>query len=187
MQLMNTKDGYGWIAIVLHWVAAVAVITMLVIGFRADMLGDAGDRAGRSELMGWHLGLGAIFLLVLLARVVSSWVQTRPEPVQQAKPLMTLAAATHQLLLIAILIQIFSGPLAVWSGGRAIDVFGLFSIPTPFAERNEGAHEFAELLHAVGRWGFIVLISLHVLGVLKHQLIDKRNLLRRMLAPPARG
>lgn len=187
MQLMNTKDGYGWIAIVLHWVAAAAVIAMLVIGFRADMLGDAGDRAGRSELMGWHLGLGAIFLLVLLARVISSWVQIKPVPIEQAKPLMALAAVTHQLLLIAILIQIVSGPLAVWSGGRAIEVFDLFSIASPFAERSEGAHESAELLHAVGRWGFIVLISLHVLGVLKHQLIDKRDLLRRMLTPPARS
>lgn len=187
MQWTNTKEGYGWITIILHWIAAIAVITMLVIGFRADMLGDAGDRAGRSALMSWHLALGAIFLLVLLGRVVSSWVQTKPAPVRQAKPLMALAAVNHQLLLIAILIQIASGPLAVWSGGRPVNVFDWFAIPSPFAERNEAAHELAEVLHAVGRWSLVVLISLHVLGVLKHVVIDKYNIVRRMLSPPKRA
>jgi len=96
---------------------------------------------------------------------------------------MLLATATHQLLLLAILIQIVSGPLAIWSGGRAINVFDVVSIPSPFAERNQGVHEFAELLHAIGRWSLIVLGSLHVLAVLKHTFIDKDGVLRRMLTP----
>lgn len=183
MSWTNSKSGYGWLSITLHWTAAIIIVTMLIIGFRAEMLGDANDRAGRSAVMAWHIGLGALLWLVLFARVIFSWLQPKPAPVEQPRHLMWLASATHQLLLIAILVQIVSGPLAVWSGGRAINVFDLFSIPSPFTERNQGVHEMAEVLHGIGRWAIIVLGSLHILAVVKHTLIDKDRVLQRMLAP----
>jgi len=187
MQWLNDARTYGWLSIGLHWLAAVAVFVMLYLGFSAEMAEEAGDREGRAALMGLHISFGAAFALILLARVASSWFQPRPAPVEQAPPLQLLARATHQLLLLAILIQVVSGPLAVWSGGRAINVFSLFAIPSPFAERNEGVHEVAEVLHAIGRWTLIVLVSLHVLGALKHAVIDRDGVMRRMLAPGKAG
>lgn len=183
MQWINDKQSYGWLAIALHWIVVAIVITMLVIGFSADSAGDAGDRARRSELMALHVSLGATFALILLARVVSSYVQPRPAPAEQAPIFQFIARATHQVLLIAILIQIVSGPLAVWSGGNPIRVFDLFAIPSPFAERNEGVHEIAEVLHAIGRWALVAFITLHVLGVVKHVFINRDGLLERMIAP----
>ena len=183
MQWINSKNGYGWLSIALHWLAAIIVIALLVSGFRADFAGEAGDRAARSALMGLHVGIGGAFALVLLARVFASYAQPRPTPPEQTPILKFLSSATHQVLLIAILIQVISGPLAIWSGGRAINVFDLFSIPSPFAERNQGVHEFAELLHAIGRWAIVGALSLHVLGALKHALIDRDGVLKRMLAP----
>lgn len=186
MQWINTERGYGWLTITLHWLTVVAIILMLTIGFRAEMLEEAGDREGRAAAMAWHIGFGAILFPILLARVLTSWFQRRPTPIEQPQAFKLLASATHQLLLIAILIQIVSGPLAVWSGGRAINVFDAFAIPSPFAERHEGAHEFAELLHAIGRWSIIVLGSLHILAVVKHTFIDKDGVLQRMLTPQAK-
>lgn len=182
MQWTNTEAGYGWIAIALHWLAVVAIVLMLVTGFQAEALGEAGDREGRAAMMGLHIGFGASFLLLLAARVASSWLQVRPAPIEQPRPFKLLASATHQILLLAILIQIISGPLAVWSGGRAINVFDAFAIPSPFAVRNEGVHEFAELLHAIGRWTIIVAGSLHVLAVVKHALFGG-GIMQRMLSP----
>ena len=183
MQWINDRQSYGWLSIALHWLAAAAILFMLWSGFSADFAEDAGDRAARTAFMGLHIGFGASVALLLLARVVASYAQPRPAAPEQAPALKLLATATHQLLLVAILIQIVSGPLAVWSGGRPINVFGWFAIPGPFAERNEGVHEFAELMHAIGRWTLVVLISLHVLGALKHALIDRDGVLQRMLAP----
>ncbi len=186
MQWTNSKDGYGGLSIALHWLAALAVILMLVTGFRADMAADAGDRATRAAVMGWHISLGASFFLILLVRVVSSYLQPRPAPPEQAPWLRLVSAATHQILLLGILVQIVSGPLAIWSGGRAINVFDVISIPSPFAERNQGIHEIAELMHAVGRWALIIFIGLHVLGALKHIFVDRDGVMRRMLTPPKR-
>jgi cytochrome b561 len=184
MQWTNSKDGYGWIAISLHWLAFVAILLMLTTGFRAEFLGDAGDREGRAAAMAWHISFGASFVLILLARILSSYLQPKPAPVEQSKELMFLATATHQILLLAILIQIISGPLAVWSGGRAINVFDLFAIPSPFAARNEGIHEAAELMHAIGRWTIIIAASLHILAVVKHTLFGD-GIIQRMLSPRA--
>ncbi len=66
-------------------------------------------------------------------------------------------------------------------------MFGAFTLPSPFSTRNEGVHELAELLHAVGRWSLIVLGSLHILAVVKHSWIDKDRVLQRMLTPPRRS
>ncbi|MBK8544513.1 MAG: cytochrome b/b6 domain-containing protein [Caulobacteraceae bacterium] len=126
MQWINSKSGYGWLSIALHWLAAIAVIVMLVTGFQAAFAGDAGDRAARSALMGLHISVGASVALLLLARVLSNYGQPRPAPPEQAPVLKFLSSATHQVLLLAILVQVISGPLAVWSGGRAVNVFGLF-------------------------------------------------------------
>ena len=182
MQWINDKRSYGWLSIGLHWLAAIGIALLLVTGFRADFAGEAGDREARALLMGWHISLGATFALVFLARVASSYAQPRPTPPEQAPILKFLSSATHQLLLIAILIQVISGPLAIWSGGRAINVFDVLSIPSPFAARNEGVHEFAELMHAIGRWAIVGLLSLHILGALKHVMMDENSEFR-MLTP----
>lgn len=186
MQVTNTERGYGWVAIALHWIAVVAIVIMFITGFRADMASEAGDREARAMLMGWHISVGASVALILLARVASSYLQPRPTPIAQPKLFQTLATLTHQLLLLAIVIQVISGPLAIWSGGRAINVFDALAIPSPFAERNEGVHEFAELLHAIGRWAIIVLGALHIAGAIKHT-IENRAYLGRILSPPKKA
>lgn len=179
--LTNTRQAYGWLTIALHWLAAAVILYMLWSGFNAEWAGEAGDRARRSALMGLHIGVGASMALILLARVIAHYVQPAPEPPAQPRPLAILATVVHHALLIGIVLQIISGPLAVWSGGRAIDVFGLLSIPTPFAARNDGVHEAAELIHGIGRWTIIAALMLHLAGVLKHAFLDRDGVLGRML------
>jgi cytochrome b561 len=185
MQWSNTKSGYGWLSIALHWFAALGVLLMLTIGLRADALGEAGDRAGRAAAMGWHISVGATLIVFLLARIIAHYAQPQPEAPPQPRALNLLSSATHNLLLLAILLLILSGPMAVWTGGRAINVWNVISLPSPFAARNEGAHELAETVHAVGRYMLYVLIPLHLIGVAKHVFIDKDGVLGRMLSPKA--
>jgi cytochrome b561 len=187
MQWTNTKNGYGLITITLHWIAVVGIITMLLIGWRAEALQEAGDRAGRGAAMGWHVAIGSVLVLILLVRVVQHYVQKQPDDPPQPKALNVIANLNHNLLLLAILILIVSGPLTVWSAARPINFAGVLPIPSPFAERNTPVHEFAEQAHAVGRYMLYVLIPLHLLGVVKHVVIDKDGVLQRMLAPAKDG
>lgn len=183
MQLTNTDKGYGWASILLHWLAAIGVLTMLAIGLRADALEEAHDHAGHIAFMGWHISIGASLLVIALLRVFAHYAQRQPDPPAQPPPLRIIARATHHLLLLAILILFVSGPLTVWSGGRPIRIWDAIALPSPFAARNEGVHEFAENLHAVGRYMLYVLVPLHVAGALKHLLIDRDTVFKRMLVP----
>jgi cytochrome b561 len=183
MSLMNTQDRYGWLSIALHWVAAFGVVAMFATGTQAYLAGEAGDRAARSATLGLHISIGATLFVFFAARVALHYSQMRPEKPTQAKWLNTLSSIVQHTLLMAILIQIVSGPLAVWSGGRDIHAFDLFTLPSPFAERNEGVHEFAEVLHTIGRVLILVLLPLHVLGALKHLVLDRDGVFSRMLWP----
>lgn len=182
MQWTNTKSGYGLVTIVLHWLAAAGIVAMLLIGWTAESLEEAGDREGRGVWMGVHVALGSALALFLLARMVQHYVQRQPAEPAQPRILNIIAAANHNLLLLAILILIVSGPLTVWTAGRPTHVAGVLPLPSPF-ERNESAHELAEQAHAVGRYMLYVLIPLHVLGAAKHAFLDRDGVLMRMLRP----
>jgi cytochrome b561 len=185
MTWTNSQERYGWLAIALHWIAAVGVIAMLTTGIQAYLAEAAGDRAARGAAMGLHISIGATFFAFFAARIIAPYMQPRPMKPKQAAWLNRVASATQHLLLVALLIQIISGPLAVWSGGRAINVFDVVSFPSPFAAAHEGVHEAAEIAHAVGRFTILVLLPLHVLGALKHLIIDRDGAFSRMLWPRA--
>jgi cytochrome b561 len=185
MSLMNTQDRYGWLTIALHWIAAVGVIAMFTTGVQAYLAEEAGNRAARGAAMGLHISIGATLFVFFLARVALHYTQVRPEKPAQSKLLNTLSTIVQHTLLIAILIQIVSGPLAVWSGGRAINMFDFVSLPSPFPARNEAVHEFAETLHVIGRLLILVLLPVHVLGALKHLVLDRDSVFSRILWPRA--
>lgn len=182
MQWKNSREAYGFITIALHWIAAIGILVMFAIGLRADALGEAGDRAGRGEAMGWHVGIGSVLALILIARIVQHYTQKQPVDAPQPRFLNLIANLNHHLLLLAILILVISGPLTIWTAGRPINFAGVLPLPSPF-ERSEDAHEFFEEMHALGRYMLYVLIPLHLLGVIKHVFIDKDGVLMRMLKP----
>lgn len=181
MQWINTKQSYGWLSIVLHWLAAFSVIYMLWLGFQMDSADEAHNRALHHSLEELHISFGMTVILILAARVFASYAQPRPDAPEQAAPLKFLSAATHQILLLLILTQIITGPLLDWVGAHPIQVWNWFAIPSPFHERHRDWREVLETIHANTRWIFVALISLHVLGALKHAMIDRDGMMRRML------
>jgi len=167
----------------LHWLAVAALLCMLWTGFNADWAEDAHNRLARVSFLALHLSFGLSVLLILLARVAASYAQVRPEAPRQSAPLKMLAGATHHLLLLTVLVQIVTGPLMVWVMARPLAVWNWFSIPSPFKEPNHDVHEILANVHDVGRWALVVLIGLHVLGALKHVLVDRDGSFQRILRP----
>lgn len=188
MQWINTKQGYGWLSIILHWLAAGSVIYLLYLGFQMDGADEAHNRQLHHSLEELHISFGMTVILILAARVFASAAQPRPDAPEQAAPLKLAAAATHVLLLALILAQIITGPLMEWVGAHPVQVWNWFAIPSPFHERHRDWHEVLEFVHANTRWIFVGVIALHVLGALKHAMIDRDGVLRRMLiAGPAKA
>jgi cytochrome b561 len=183
MALTNTRESYGWLAIALHWIAAAGVIAMLTTGVLAGNAEHAHDRAGHSALMALHVSTGMTLLAFFAARIALHYGQPSPVKPPQAPWLNIVASLTQHLLLLALLLQIVSGPLMVWSGAHAINVFDIVHLPSPFAARDRGVHQIANLAHLIGRWMFFTILPLHVLGALKHLVLDRDGVFLRMLWP----
>ena len=180
----NSEKGYGWVAVLLHWIVAVGFITLYFLGEAYEHA--KADNLPREEVLAairLHISFGAVFFLFFAVRVVSHFKQKKPEALGGPAPLNLLAKIIQWSFLAVIVAQIITGPLAVWSGGRDIGVFDWFSIPTPFDGKIEWLHELCEVIHVFAPSLFWPLLILHVAGALKHLVIDRDGTVKRMIIP----
>jgi cytochrome b561 len=178
MSLTNTRAAYGWIAIALHWISAVGVTALYFLG---EQMEDAADRAEKIAARDLHVSVAMLLIAFLAARLFWTASQPSPQPIEQSRALRVVARAVQGLFLLMIAMLIVTGPLAVWSTGRPLQVFDLFAVPSPFVTRVDWLHEACEQIHGAATKLFWPLIALHVAGVLKHLVYDRDRTLQRML------
>jgi len=177
--LTDTKKGYGLISIALHWIVAAAIIFLFTSGQIFEELGRSD--AGRTLRM-VHVSIGAIAAAFFIARFVWRLAQGAPDKGDEPVPLYLLAKAIQWALLLAPLGLVISGFLAVWSGGRDVSLFGLLAIPAPIAESAD-LHETMEEVHEFFANLMLPLVALHVLGGLKHLIINRDGVMKRIFVP----
>jgi cytochrome b561 len=164
----DTRSGYGWLSITLHWLAAILVLTMWTLGTMAQT--DVQDDAAWYAHL--HMSIGASAYVLLWARILWRFAVGHPAPHPgQSAMLFPLAKAFHYLFLIAIGVMLLSGPLMVWSGGDAIEVFA-WAIPSPFAPLS-GLHDLLRRVHGVTASVIILGVLLHILAALKHIVFNR--------------
>jgi cytochrome b561 len=164
----DTRNGYGWVSIAAHWLTAIVVLTMWVLGnmSQTDVQDDA---AWYAHL---HMSIGVSAYLLLWARILWRFAVGHPSPHPgQSALLFPVAKAFHYLFLIAIGVMLLSGPLMVWSGGDAVEVFA-FAIPSPFAPWPD-LHDLLRRVHGVTASIIILGVLLHILAALKHIVINR--------------
>ena len=177
--LNDSTKGYGLISIALHWIVAALVVFLYVSGEMFDGL-PRGEEA--RALRALHNSVGAMASVFFVGRFVWRLMQGTPQKSAQSAWLNVLALIVQWGLLMAILGAVVTGFGAIWSGGRAVDVFGLLSIPSPMAA-NGTLHRAMEEVHEFCTHIMLPLAALHVLGAIKHAVIDRDGLVRRMLVP----
>ena len=168
MRWKDPRSGYGWVSIAAHWFTAVVVLTMWTLGTMSQTDVQA-DSAWYAHL---HMSLGVSAYLLLWGRILWRFAVGHPAPHPgQSALLFPVAKAFHYLFLIAIGLMLLSGPLMVWSGGDAIEVFA-FAIPSPFAP-SSGLHDLLRRIHGVTASIIILGAILHILAALKHIVFNR--------------
>jgi len=178
MSIGNTRRAYGWAAIGLHWISAGAMLALYLLGERME---EASGRSAKLAAQDLHVSVGVLLFAFLAARLLWSASQPKPSPLEPNRWFQMAAKTVQGLFLLMIAVLLVTGPLAIWSAARPIEVFDLFSIPSPFPTRVDWLHEAAEEIHGVASKLFWPLIALHVAGALKHLVIDRDGTLQRML------
>jgi len=181
MRLSNSHTHFGLISILLHWIMAILLVGLYLLGdYMVDL--DYYDDWYHSA-PGWHKSTGMIVVGLLLLRLGWKLTQLRPMPLVSYKVWeVKLAGLVHHSFYLLMFIMTISGYFISTAKNAAIDVFGWFSIPA-ITELSKTQAELAATIHEASTTVFIVLVVLHIMAALKHQFIDKDKTLIRMLKP----
>ncbi len=177
MALRNTQFEYGSVAKWLHWLVALGIFALIVLGLLQSDMDSGPQRAGIREL---HGSIALLVLALMIVRLAWRWNNETPaHPGGIPGWQRASAMLVHGAIYIAVFVQLVSGALAVATGGKPLAFFGLFSIPLPIAKSRDG-HEFWEEIHEAGWIAIALLVAVHVLAALYHHLILKNDVLKRM-------
>lgn len=178
MRWGNYGDGWGAVAIALHWLSALAVFGLFGLGLWMTGLDyyDSWYRKGPDL----HRSIGVLLFIATLFRLSWRHLSSPPSALASHRPWERLGAGvTHALLYLSLFAIMLSGYLISTADGRSIAVFDWFSLPaTLTGERHE---DLAGEVHLLLAWSLIGLVVLHAGAALKHHLIDRDRTLRRML------
>lgn len=192
MQFRNTRSGYGSIAIAFHWTMAVLFAGLFALG--KVMTGLVPTDPGTFALYQWHKSFGFVVLALVVARLL--WRLANPAPALPTK--MTwferLAAGLGHAGLYALMLALpLSGWLLVSASPWGIPTILFDVLPIPHLPLPEGLGDKAtaesrlKVVHELLANGLLLLVLLHVAAALKHHLLNRDDVLVRMVSTrPAR-
>lgn len=175
--LKNSQNGYGWIAIGLHWLMAIGVFGMFGLGLYMVEL-TYYDRWYHGSLE-THKAIGVLVFLTLSVRLLWRLVNVSPRGLSDNTFENRIAHGMHWLLYGLLFFLVTSGYLISTADGRSVDVFGWFSVPATLT----GEHQEDTFggIHEILAWLVIGSAALHALAALKHHFVNKDKTLKRML------
>lgn len=175
---------YSTVAIALHWLLALLVLTQIYVGWT---FGDMPRGPERGEWFAWHKTLGVTILLLTVVRL--GWrIANPPPPFPAEMPAWQKLSANvvHWAFYAVILGLALTGWAAISTGGAAqtsATTELVAGIPWPFIPGlPRDWHEPFEIGHDALVKVTYALLAAHVGAALYHQFIEKSPTANRM--PP---
>jgi cytochrome b561 len=164
----------------LHWISAVMIIAMLAVGTIMVRVNDTGIRF---DLYQSHKAFGIVVLSVTALRLLTRLMLAPRGPAVPGPRWQSFAAsAAHGALYLLIAGVALSG----WTMASATplpvptSVFGLFELPA-IVPRDLETYKLAKTWHGWLTKALLAVVLLHVLAALKHHVINRDDVLRRMI------
>lgn len=175
----NTKTDWGWPAKTLHWLGAILILLLLGHGWWMTHLAARPDRLAHYA---GHAGLGYDLLALLILRLLWRWIHMVPALPAELAPWERLSAKAGHFGLYLLM---FASTLTGWALAGTFrtpldkDAFGL-PVPSIVISADRAVHHFYEDWHRWLSYALAVLVVIHVAGALRHHLIKRSNVMRRM-------
>lgn len=170
---------YTLTAISLHWLIAILIIATFLLGL--TMVDIPGLTPTKLKYFSWHKWMGITVLALACVRLL--WRLTHPTPpYRQAMPgwQHVAAHAAHGLLYVLIFAVPLSGYFFSLAAGVPVSYLGVMPLPVLIGPDPELKVLLGQLHYALNMV-LLAVVVLHLLGVIKHQFIDRDRLLQRML------
>jgi|APTNR8051073442_1049403.scaffolds.fasta_scaffold00566_33 cytochrome b561 len=184
--LRNSPHRYGVVALSLHWLIAVLIVGMLILG--TVMVDLTPGSSLQFQLYQLHKSFGITILALSLARL--GWRLANPAPPlpNDLQPWERfLARVTHVSFYVLMIGMPLTGWMvvsaSVWNVPTVL--FGTIHLPhlpiLSTLENKKPVEDVLKEIHESAAWVVIALLVLHVAGALKHHLVLKDDVLTRML------
>ena len=179
MSLLNSRQQFGTISKLIHWIAALTVIALFALG--TWMVDLTYYSSWYKPAPHYHKSVGILLLLLTLFRVIWKLSQPHPDPLSSHTRFEKLAASmTHLAIYCLLFLMFISGYLISTLEGVGIEVFDWFILPS-ILQAESSYVDLAGEIHEIVGWSLISIVSLHALAAIKHHFVDKDTTLRRML------
>ena len=178
MTIVNTSQKYGKAAIILHWLMAVLLIGLIILGLWMTRMPLSLQKV---RFFGWHKELGLLALALVIVRLLWRVGNTTPSLLHNVAHWQLIAARSMHW---AFYVFMFALPISGWmmssATGLPVSFFGWFVLPN-LVPANDNLRLVLTDLHAWISYGLIIAICGHVGAALWHHFIHKDDILRRML------
>ena len=173
MSSKSTPEQYGLTAQRYHWISAVLIIAMIPLGF---LMQNAETETTKLLLYRGHALIGALILIITIARIVWRRKDINPEPPKELHGLHLKAFnVIHVLVYVLIFVLTVSGVGTIALSGMGDILSGTSSSPIPTDLGELGPRR----AHGITARIYIALLLGHIGGVVFHQ-VTKSDVLGRM-------
>jgi cytochrome b561 len=172
-----TVNRYTSTAISLHWLIAILIAIAFVVG---NYMADLDLSPWKLKVFAWHKWMGVTIFGLVLVRILWRLTHAAPAlPTSMPALMVKLAKLVH----LAIYVLMFVIPITGWlfssAAGVTVVYLNLIPLPNLVAKNKELADTLKEV-HETLNWTLLWLVVMHVVAALKHQFVDKDNLMARM-------
>ena len=178
MPVKNTREQWGSVSKVLHWVVVLLILMMAWIGLRMGDMPNGPDKIASYAL---HKSVGITILVLVLLRIGWRLHAGTPDALPGSPRWQERIASLTHLALYALLLAM---PLSGWilnsASGFPLQWFGLVNLPA-IAGKDNDLHELAEGIHEWLFWAMVTLVVLHAAAAFYHHLFVRDATLIRML------
>lgn len=178
--LRDSRLGYGLITISLHWLSALTIIFLLVLGVYMTGLGYYDEWYHKGPAL--HISVGLLLFFIFTFRLL--WRVINPTPVALAtNAKANIAASLIKVILYVLTFAVLiSGYLITTAEGQAASIFDWLYIPATL-ELNAQSVDIAGKIHEFLAWGIVLVAVLHGGAALIHHFFLRDRTLMRMLKP----
>ena len=176
-QWVNSQDRFGWLSRGFHWLMAFIILVLLGVGFWMVQMPFGPEKF---EIYAVHKSFGMMILGLGVMRLL--WWITTPVPAHLPSHALWerfLSKTIHSVFYLSFVVMPLSGWVMSSAGEFSVGFFGLFEFPALTA-KNEPLFDLAKEVHEVSAFILIGGIGLHILGALKHHILDRDETLKRM-------
>lgn len=184
MPVFNSNTHYGSVTKAFHWLVALLIFTVIPLGIIGNNLADAPkpDIPLIAYIFTFHKTIGVVIFLLALLRILWALLQPKPYPMHSERRLETWAAVcVHWVLYGALVIVPLSGWIGHAAAARGAPILLPFANDLLFVPKQQWIANMFFELHEISSNVLLIALVLHVLGAIKHFVIDRDKTLQRML------